>query len=477
MEKDILTPLENKERFIVTQANNLVEANYSPDLTARAHKIARLILSLISPDDKDIRKYTISLKGVRQYLGMNANTRWGAFYDRLKETAERLNSNPIEIKEPNGEYLVAYFLSGYRIDKKRGTITFEISSLLKPYLLELKKNYTSYLLAYIPKLRSSYSLRLYELLYQFKKIGKRSFELEDLQRKVGSSYSAYADCKRYVILQAQKDLKKYTNITFTFTEKKTGRKVTGIDFIILGNKPKQDNPHQLSFLEDAIEVEEENPAFTESIVKTLNELGISEQNIAKYLALGFDIIEGDKKKKQEVIKRCQTLGNYYLEKLELTKQSNTNGNAAGFFIKALKEDWVNNKTLAKAKSVAVAKRRSTAKKEIEKFSKKIDQLSKKKKTIISPIVESLIKDDSILQAAYNKTIEEMSTFIKNHIATVLHLPIREQYEQSVHISSGVGVYLFEHYPDHFSEVSAIDTKINEIQKDIQEIRRTYPSIR
>ena len=280
-----ITSIENQNRFIVTQSNDLVEANYPPDLTARAHKIARLVLSLIRPDDKDVRKYTVSLSAVRQYLGMNANTRWGAFYDRLKETSEKLNSKPIEIKEANGKYLVAQFLSGYRIDTEEGTVTFEISGLLKPHLLELKKNYTSYLLTHIPKLRSSYSIRLYELLHQYRKIGKRNFELEDLQKKVGSNYSAYADCKRYVIQQAQGDLKKHTDLAFTFTETKTGRKVTGINFIIFGNKPQEANPNQLSFLEDAIEEEgqKQTPAFSETIVKTLNALGVSEQNISKYL--------------------------------------------------------------------------------------------------------------------------------------------------------------------------------------------------
>ena len=476
MKKEKVSSLENQNRFIVSQSNDLIEASYSPDLTLRAHKIARLVLSLIRPDDKDIRRYTVSLPAVRQYLGMSANTRWGAFYDRLKETSERLNHKPIEINKGNGKHLVANFLSGYEIDTHKGTVTFEISGLLKPYLLELKKNYTSYLLTHIPKLRSSYSIRLYELLHQYRKIGKRSFSLEDLQKKVGSNYPAYADCKRKVILQAQKDLKKHTDLAFTFTEIKTGRKVTGIDFIILGNRPKQENPYQLSFLEDAIGEEKELPAFSEDIVKTLNDLGISEQNIAKYLALGFDIIEGDNDKKKAIIERCETLGNYYLEKLELTKHSDTHDNAAGFFIRALKEDWVSNKALAKAKATNAIKKRAAAKKELEKLTKKIEQLSKKKKAVTSPIIEQLIANDSILQAAYDKTIEEMSDFIKNHISAVLHLPVKEQYQESVHVSSGIVVYLMKNYSEQFKEAHTIDKEIEKTQKEIQKIRKEYPAI-
>lgn len=479
MKNPALISEKGQRHFVVTQANSLVEAEYSKDLTARAHKTARLILSLISPDDKNLKLYTIPIDTLKKYLGLSANTRWGAFYSELENIATRLREKSIKIQQPDGDRIDAVFLAAFQISPTKGTVTFEISELLKPHLLELKKNYTSYLLTHIPKLRSSYSIRLYELLHQYRRIGKRHFELSDLQKKVGSNYqNKYNNFKRKVILQAQKDLKKHTDLAFTFTETKTGRKVTGIDFIILANKPKQENPNQLSFLEDAIEAEgeKENPAFSEDILKTLNELGISEQNIAKYLALGFDIIEGDKKKKEAVIKRCETLGNYYLEKLELTKHSNTNGNAAGFFIKALKEDWVNNKTVAKMKAMETAKKRSAAKKELEKLTAHIDKLSTKREEIKQPIIAELIRDDSILEAAYHHVTKEMGSFMKTHLKDVLHLPVREQYEKAIFISSGVGVYLMQNYPEQFKEAAAIDEKRDRIVQRIEAIKKEYPAI-
>jgi len=61
MKASQLPTINKQERFIVTQSNNLVEANYSPELTAQAHKTARFLLSLISPNDKDLRTYTVIL--------------------------------------------------------------------------------------------------------------------------------------------------------------------------------------------------------------------------------------------------------------------------------------------------------------------------------------------------------------------------------------------------------------------------------
>ena len=478
MRSNKITSIDNTQKFVVTQSNSLIEAEYSTELTARAHKTARLILSLISPDDKDLRFYTIRLDELKKYLGISPNTRWGSFYKELDGIADKLDKKPIRIPNAEGGYIRARFLSGYEILPQTGIVTFEISSLLKPHLLELKKNYTSYLLTHIPKLRSSYSIRLYELLHQYRKFGRRYFELNDLQRKVGSSYPKYSNFKIKVLKKAQKGLKTHTDLHFVFHEKKEGRKIVGIEFIIFGNKPERENPNQLSFLENELpkEEEQEKPALPETIITTMNQLGISAQNIAKYLAMGFDIIT-EKERRDAVIKRCERLENYYLEKLELTKQSANSDNAAGYFIKALKEDWTNSKTLQKSEAENAAKARNKASKRIKTIEATIKKLSKQREAEKTPIIAALITNDSDLETAYNAAMKGLGNFVKAQISDTLHLPIRQQYEQSIHVSSRVGVYLFDQYPERFEGVNKITEQIAQAQKEIQEIKKKHPSIK
>ena len=411
---------------------------------------------------------------MKRFLGYTSGVTWGRFHDDLKDIAKRLNKEPIEISLGKQDTLVAFFISSYRLNIPAGTITFNISPEFAPYLLQLKQNYTSYLLINIPNLRSGYSIRLHELLYQYYKIGKRYFELWDLQRKVGSNYKLYGDFKRKVILKAQKELKKHTNIAFAFHEKKNGRKVVGLEFIIFGNKPKRKNPNQLSLLEDAIEIakDEETPAFSENIIDAMNDLGISEQNIAKYLAMGFEIVS-DETKREAVTTRCETLQAYYLEKLELTRLSTDRENSAGYFIKALKEDWTNNKVAKKVKAVARTKERSSAKKQFSQLNQKIEILSAQKKSLKSPVIAELVANDEILEKAYHHVIEGMSKFMKEHIADIIHLPIRQQYEKTIGISSGVGVYLMEHYPDSFKQVANIDKQIKQLEQDVEVFKRKH----
>ena len=67
----------------------------------------------------------------------------------------------------------------------------------------------------------------------------------------------------------------------------------------------------------------------------------------------------------------------------------------------------------------------------------------------------------------------MGSFMKKHDANVLHLPIREQYKKAVGISSGVGVYLMEHYPDSFKQVANIDKQIKQLEQDVEVFKRKH----
>ena len=92
---------------------------------------------------------------------------------------------------------------------------------------------------------------MYELLYQYKSIGKRKFELEDLKNKIGCNYNLYGHFKKKALEKAQTDLLNNTDIRFEYEELKTGRKVTSLIIYIYPNNPKQNDPQGvLSFLEE-----------------------------------------------------------------------------------------------------------------------------------------------------------------------------------------------------------------------------------
>ena len=110
-------------------------------------------------------------------------------------------------------------------DEETASIEYEISSKLAPYLLELQKRITKANLAYILPMKSFYSMRLYMLLKEYQKIGKRSFDVAELQEllQVGDSLKTYSNFKKDVLAKALKDINK-TDLYIELAETKKERK-------------------------------------------------------------------------------------------------------------------------------------------------------------------------------------------------------------------------------------------------------------
>lgn len=411
------------DKFVVSQSNELMEATYSPALTTRAHKIARLIFSFISPDDKDLKLYTITIEALKQYLGYRSEVTWGRFHEDLKDIADKLNKEPIVIKSED-KILTAYLIAGYIIDFKKSTVTFEIPLILKPFLLELKRNFTRYPLLYIPKLRSSYSIRMYELLYQYKTIGYRLCDVTILQRMVGSEYSLYADFKRKVILIAQRDLAEHTDIRFDFEEVKAGRRISTIKFFIYANSLEtptqipQTSPTQLGFLESSIEVSEK---FSANLHKQLTILGVQEAQIQKFEQTGFQIIVSEHQR-QVAQSRCGIAEKYFQEKVNLLKklldQTPTEGggklgNPIGFLIRALQEDWLDGqmaqKKQAQKEVLDNKKQRQETVRQIDRFDSRRNDLKRMWELEKAKLAQTLLTDEKILKKIFEEAKNGVDT--------------------------------------------------------------------
>ena len=467
-----------KSNLSVIQSNSLIEAHYSSNLSTLAHKVAKLIIGYVNPNDpRETLKVTISITNLKYYLGWSHGTAWNRFYADLKDIAKRLNKEPIEIPFDNGKVLNAFFLSSYMLDIPNGEITFTVSPDLVPHLTALKGNFTSYQLQYIPRLTSAYAIRLYELFNQYKKIGHRRFELEDFKKKVGAPTTyTYNDLKKRVIVPAQIQLRENTNLAFKFEELKTGRSVTGLQFLIFSNTPAKKNEQvELSFLIDDMNDQEEVSAFSQTIVEQLEVCGISEQNITAYLVQGFAVITDEAKRKAAEL-RCTTLENYYLEKLALLKQTKNKDNPTGFLIKALKEDWANSTSVQAeqtTKGTETATQRKVAENQIKSLGLQIERLTNEKSEIEHRIIEVLMQDAVVLQKAHDTVLEGMGPFFKSHLAQILHLPIKEQYYGSVFITQGINLELIKSYPEKFSEAQTLETQIGAYKKQIEALKKEW----
>jgi hypothetical protein len=91
---------------------------------------------------------------------------------------------------------------------------------------------------------SIYGIRLYELLMQWKSTGKREIEIEWLKEllELDTSYERMDNLKRRVIEPAIKDINTHSNFQVSWTQRKTGRKVTHLTFEFSEKKTPKTKP-------------------------------------------------------------------------------------------------------------------------------------------------------------------------------------------------------------------------------------------
>lgn len=229
-----------REDLIVTKANKLVEASYR--LNVSEQRVMALLVTQIHPDDEDFKPYRFKVNDL-EGLVADGDRKQQGLYSRVKALTRGLQEKVLQIQEPSGLLQVSW-LSAAQYFEGRGEVELEFSPRLKPYLLQLKERFTSYKLASIIKLRSRYSVRLYELLKQYEALGERSFELAELRKILGlnkQEYSAWKDFRVRVVDLAQRELPKRTDLAFSYTPRKKGRAVHWIDFKIWSTRT-QDTP-------------------------------------------------------------------------------------------------------------------------------------------------------------------------------------------------------------------------------------------
>jgi len=123
------------------------------------------------------------------------------------------------------------------IRTRKEKIAFELNPSAIPYFFALTKNFTQLSLDYIKEFSSNYTIRLYEIAMMIRKIQKnKTYSFDELQRKFGTNYSEYRFFKAKVLKVAIKEIEDKTDIGIKIDERKSGRIVEKIAFIITSKK-------------------------------------------------------------------------------------------------------------------------------------------------------------------------------------------------------------------------------------------------
>jgi plasmid replication initiation protein len=390
--------IQSENTFV--HANRLVEAHYKDSLSHWEMFIFSKMCTMIAPEDTDFKHYKIYIKDILDHLNVKKG---GHSYKYVVEAAQRLLDRRITIYYVNEEgkkiavdtHLVS---SVHRLDEPEDNDALYISLTfppeLKQSLLQLKDNFTILDLDIFKFLKTPTSVRLYQLLtsHLWKAEKKVQYDLEELKKKLGvaNKYEQYGPFKTYVLHEAQSKLAENTNISFTYSEVKTGKKVTSIIFYLQEKNIKNEQkllPTSTSF---AVITPVETTDVQEKLMTELFPIVVSQFGVG--LKVFTNLItthtEGGIREAIKVTEKAQKTG-----KIE---------NLAGFFVKAVQEHYKeapqkeaqNQKQSLLQQRVEEQNQKEFAKKQHENNIRKETFLKEEKR-----MLELIVTDDNLVQEA------------------------------------------------------------------------------
>lgn len=221
---------------LIVKDNALIEASYTLGLAEQ-----RLILLAIAEarntghgiDHNSLLR--VHAHAYSEQFGVDKNNSYEVIKDASKGLFDRYvtyhDKNP---KNGNNRSFHCRWVDKVGYEKDSGTVYLRFTADVVPLITRLEKQFTSYELEQVSKLDSGYAVRLYEMLMQWKSVGKTPVcELWHFRQQLGvedTKYKTMSNFKKHVLDFAIEQINQHTDIVADYEQIKTGRSITGFRF-------------------------------------------------------------------------------------------------------------------------------------------------------------------------------------------------------------------------------------------------------
>ncbi len=221
----------------ITKSNHLIRHARS-SLGALQSKIVAFIISKIEPDDTDFKDMEFNIMDFCDVCKMQSS----GMYDHLKKELKKLRDASIWItrEDENGNEIEETFswLSKVTMKKQSGIAVLKVSEDLKPYLLELKENFTSYRFEEVMNFQSKYTAWIYDNLISRLGLGEWLVSLDEIRKQTNTKYE-FKYIRSRIIEPSLTEINKYTSLKVDYIKLKKGRSIDKVKFIICSKANKE----------------------------------------------------------------------------------------------------------------------------------------------------------------------------------------------------------------------------------------------
>ncbi len=232
--------------------------NIMKDLVVKSNKLVQALQKLSLSETRIIQLAIVDAretgKGLdpNEPLEVNAaryaqafNVSNDAAYLTLIEAEDSIFKRQFTLINDDGTLTKSRWLQDANYRKGEGRILVTLTRVVIEHVTQIngiEQYFTSYYLKQTANLSSVYAVRLYELLMQWKSVGKTPlYELEKFREQLGigvNEYPRMEPFKRRVLHVAIDQINDYSDIIVKYTQHKDGRSISGFSFNFEHKKKK-----------------------------------------------------------------------------------------------------------------------------------------------------------------------------------------------------------------------------------------------
>lgn len=217
--------------LVVVKANSLIEASYR--LSIDEVRILALTIGTMDPRlNQKTFDFTVA-DFVREFPEISMDNAYKQIQAAIKRIYER------SVRAEDGSRVTEFrWVSSRTYFKKEGRFRIAMTDEVMPYLTQLKGQFTQYQLKNIAYFNSVHSIRIYELVTQYRSVGYREITVEDLKKwlQVEENYSRWNNFKARVLDPAITEINDKSDLLIDVEQIKRGRSVYALNFTITPKK-------------------------------------------------------------------------------------------------------------------------------------------------------------------------------------------------------------------------------------------------
>ena len=235
------------KKELIVKDNALINASYSLELTEQ-----RIILLAILKARENKAPHNQELIVTAQSYITAFNVHRNTAYKTLKTACDNLFDRRFSYQRYSDkgkvEQVKSRWVQSVVYAESDSYIKIKFADEVLPLITMLEKHFTSYELQQVASLKSIHAIRLYELLIQYRTVGKLEISLSDLRLKLGiadGKYPTMNNFKARVLDVGIQQINEHSDITVKYEQVKTGRQITGFKFSFR-QKEKQSKAKELN---------------------------------------------------------------------------------------------------------------------------------------------------------------------------------------------------------------------------------------